>query len=212
MSLEVTIPFEMIARRLAADPTEARQSGPRPKRAIGYRSTHRSIADLVLVNDRSVREAGRRNPRLARLAHTIEDLTINIGSWRGCAGALCTVALVACGGSTTTSTDATRWPPTSSTAIPTSIPPTSSTTVTTSSPPITPAPPVTRADDALPKAQSIGETAGVVAIDAEPFPDWVTIAGDSAWVANVDHGVARYDLTTGTQIGTVPTGTSSLPG
>jgi len=67
---------------------------------------------------------------------------------------------------------------------------------------------VTQADDALPKVQSIGETAGVVAIDAEPFPDWVTIAGDSVWVANVDDGVARYDLTTGTQIGTVPTGTN----
>jgi virginiamycin B lyase len=47
-----------------------------------------------------------------------------------------------------------------------------------------------------------------VAIDAEPFPDWVTIAGDSAWVANVDDGVARYDLTTGAKIGTVPTGTN----
>lgn len=118
------------------------------------------------------------------------------------------MALVACGGSATPSTDATRVPPTSSTAITTSIPPTRSTTVTTSDPPITLAPPVTQADDALPEVQSIGETAGVIAIDATPFPDWVTIAGDSAWVANVDDGVARYDLTTGALIGTVPTGTN----
>ena len=67
---------------------------------------------------------------------------------------------------------------------------------------------MTQPDDALPDVQSMGETAGVVAIEASPFPDWVTIAGDSAWVANVDDGVARYDLTTGTQIGTVPAGTN----
>ncbi len=67
---------------------------------------------------------------------------------------------------------------------------------------------MTQVDDVLPDVQPIGEMVGVVAIEANPFPDWVTIAGDSAWVANVDDGVARYDLTSGQQIGTVPTGTN----
>src|SRR4029453_17651329 len=51
------------------------------------------------------------------------------------------------------------------------------------------------------------ESAGGEAIDARPFADWVTIAGDSAWVANVGAGVGRYDLATGDLLGTVPTQT-----
>ena len=82
--VELTVPFEVIARRLATDPTEARQSGPRPKRA--WISEHSSRHRRPCPRERpKCPRRGRRNPRLARLAHTIEDLTINIGSWRGCA-------------------------------------------------------------------------------------------------------------------------------
>jgi adenylylsulfate kinase len=53
--IEVTIPFEMIARRLATDPTEARQRVlAQSERWISEHSS--DIADFVLVNDRSVRE------------------------------------------------------------------------------------------------------------------------------------------------------------
>jgi dephospho-CoA kinase len=53
--IEVTIPFELIARRLATDPTEARRRDlAQSERWI---SEHRSdIADFVVMNDRSVRE------------------------------------------------------------------------------------------------------------------------------------------------------------
>ncbi len=53
----------------------------------------------------------------------------------------------------------------------------------------------------------VDDIAGVVAIDSTPYPDWVTLAGDSAWVANVEDGVARYDRATGELVGSVPTGT-----
>jgi virginiamycin B lyase len=68
---------------------------------------------------------------------------------------------------------------------------------------------VTDASAVLPVVQSVADGAmpGVVAIEASPFPDWITVAG-SAWVANVGDGVARYDRTTGQLIGMVPTGTN----
>ena len=58
----------------------------------------------------------------------------------------------------------------------------------------------------LPDVDDI-ESAGGEALDARPFADWVTVAGDSAWVANVGTGVGRYDLATGELLGTVPTQT-----
>ena len=58
-----------------------------------------------------------------------------------------------------------------------------------------------------PAVTVIDEAEGVVSVEAEPFPDWVTIAGEFAWVANVGDGVARYDRATGALVGTTPTGT-----
>ena len=53
--VELTIPFEEIARRLATDPTEARQRDL--AQSEQWMSEHSSgIADLVVVNDRSVRQ------------------------------------------------------------------------------------------------------------------------------------------------------------
>ena len=42
------------------------------------------------------------------------------------------------------------------------------------------------------------------AIESEPDPDCITIAGDSAWVAGVGDGVGRYDLASGELLATVP--------
>lgn len=58
----------------------------------------------------------------------------------------------------------------------------------------------------LPEIEDI-ESAGGEAIDARPFADWVTVAGDSAWVANVGAGVGRYDRATGELLESVPTQT-----
>jgi len=66
--------------------------------------------------------------------------------------------------------------------------------------------PTATAPAGLPEVEDI-EVAGGQAIEALPFADWVTIAGDSAWVANVEDGVARYDLATGELLGSAPTGT-----
>lgn len=38
-------------------------------------------------------------------------------------------------------------------------------------------------------------------IPARPFPDWVTVARGSAWVANVEGGIGRYDAGTGELLG-----------
>lgn len=66
--------------------------------------------------------------------------------------------------------------------------------------------PTTTAPGGLAEVQDI-EDAGAQAIEALPFADWVTIAGDSAWVANVGDGVGRYDLATGELLGSALTGT-----
>jgi adenylate kinase family enzyme len=53
--VELTIPFEEIARRLATDPSEARQRDlAETERWLSEHSSN--IADVVVVNDRSVRE------------------------------------------------------------------------------------------------------------------------------------------------------------
>jgi streptogramin lyase len=48
------------------------------------------------------------------------------------------------------------------------------------------------------------DAAGALAIPASPDPDWVSIAGGTAWVANVGGGIRRYDVTSGAELGTVP--------
>jgi virginiamycin B lyase len=64
----------------------------------------------------------------------------------------------------------------------------------------------TTATSGLPEVQDV-DAAGAQAIEAVPFADWVTIAGDSAWVANVGDGVGRFDLETGELLGSVPVST-----
>jgi YVTN family beta-propeller protein len=49
---------------------------------------------------------------------------------------------------------------------------------------------------ALPTSQDIDE-AGGLHIAGTPSPDWVILAGDSAWVAGVGAGIGRYDRHTG---------------
>jgi len=51
------------------------------------------------------------------------------------------------------------------------------------------------------------EEEGALRIEALPAADWVTLAGDSAWVAGVGSGIGRFDLLTG-----APTGDVSVPG
>jgi virginiamycin B lyase len=59
----------------------------------------------------------------------------------------------------------------------------------------------------LPPPQDVTTMDDVQAIDARPFADWVALADGSAWVANVGRGIGRYDLATGRDLGSVPTGT-----
>jgi streptogramin lyase len=61
------------------------------------------------------------------------------------------------------------------------------------------APPLT-----LPDHSKIEDMPGVLAVSATPSPDWITIAHGVAWVANVDHGIARFGLD-GKRVGVVRT-------
>jgi virginiamycin B lyase len=126
---------------------------------------------------------------------------------RGVVGATLSIACLAvasCGGDDASSTDDSD---TSATTPPVTSEPTSATETTiattiestsaiTTEPVTSVAPDTTVALDALPEELVIDDIAGVTSIDAEPFPDWVTIAGGAAWVANVGTGVVGYDLTT----------------
>ena len=56
---------------------------------------------------------------------------------------------------------------------------------------------------ALPESQDL-DAASALHIAATPSPDWVTLAGDSAWVAGVGAGVGRYDRHTGAVLAEVP--------
>ena len=58
-------------------------------------------------------------------------------------------------------------------------------------------------DDPLPAIVPM-DASGALAISASPDPDWVSIAGGAAWVANVSGGIRRYDVTSGAELGTVP--------
>lgn len=57
---------------------------------------------------------------------------------------------------------------------------------------------------ALPEIQDI-EGAGALEIHTSGNADWVTVAGGSAWVANLGIGITRYDLATGEMLGEVVT-------
>jgi len=113
-----------------------------------------------------------------------------------------TLTVTACGDDVGPSAASTSTSPTTAPASTTSAPPVTEPPTTTGLPSATDDP------DALPAIQSASDAPGVVVIEASPFPDWVTVAGDSAWVANVDDGVARYDHSTGELLGSVPTGTN----
>jgi virginiamycin B lyase len=58
--------------------------------------------------------------------------------------------------------------------------------------------------ESLPEIQDI-EEAGALVIDTPGHADWVTVAGDSAWVANIGTGITRYDLATGELLGEIET-------
>jgi streptogramin lyase len=62
----------------------------------------------------------------------------------------------------------------------------------------------TTATASLPEVQDIG-AAGALAINTSGNADWVTVAGDSAWLANIGRGITRYDLATGDMLGEIPT-------
>ena len=79
----------------------------------------------------------------------------------------------------------------------------SETTVAASAP--TMVTPATKTEAAsLPEIQDI-EEAGALHIDTSGNADWVTVAGDSAWLANVGRGITRYDLETGDLLGEIET-------
>lgn len=75
------------------------------------------------------------------------------------------------------------------------------------SPSSAPGTPSSAAVDSLPAPQDVTTFDGVREIEARPFADWVALAGDSAWVANVGKGIGRYDIATGRERVSVPTGT-----
>jgi virginiamycin B lyase len=66
------------------------------------------------------------------------------------------------------------------------------------------APATTTEADSLPEIQDI-EEAGALVIDTSGNADWVTVAGDSAWLANIGTGITRYDLATGELLGEIET-------
>jgi virginiamycin B lyase len=86
----------------------------------------------------------------------------------------------------------------------------STTSESTTDPPATrllPAPataPPTTDSEGLPSAQRIADVTGVTPIDARPNPDWITIAGGAAWVANVSSGVVGYDLSSAASVADLP--------
>jgi streptogramin lyase len=67
---------------------------------------------------------------------------------------------------------------------------------------VTPATPIEAAS--LPEIQDI-EEAEALQIHTTGNADWVTVAGDSAWLANLGTGITRYDLATGDLVGEIVT-------
>jgi streptogramin lyase len=72
------------------------------------------------------------------------------------------------------------------------------------SPTTTANPPATAVSTALPPIHDI-EEAGALVINTSGNADWVTVAGDSVWLANIGTGISRYDLATGEMLGEIPT-------
>ena len=70
--------------------------------------------------------------------------------------------------------------------------------------PATVTPATTTEAATLPAIQDI-EEAGALGIDTTGNADWVTVSGDSAWLANVGTGITRYDLATGEMLGEIKT-------
>lgn len=66
--------------------------------------------------------------------------------------------------------------------------------------------PTSSPSSSLLTATQLDDVPGVRTYDARPNPDWVVLAGGTAWVANVGHGVGRYDAHTGRPRGSVGTG------
>ncbi len=75
---------------------------------------------------------------------------------------------------------------------------------TTQAAPVSTAAPPTMTSGGLPSAKRIGDVTGVTPIDARPNPDWITIAGGAAWVANVSSGVVGYDLISAASVADLP--------
>ncbi|MGE5210454.1 MAG: hypothetical protein ACM3MM_04275, partial [Acidobacteriota bacterium] len=96
--------------------------------------------------------------------------------------------------------DSSAQPPESSSTL--AVASTSGTTNVPVNATVTSSPAVTTALPALEAVESLG----AVEIVSRPFPDWVSLSADTAWVANAEEGVARYDATTGSLVGSVPTG------
>jgi DNA-binding beta-propeller fold protein YncE len=63
--------------------------------------------------------------------------------------------------------------------------------------------PVTVVDRPLPPIVAM-DAAGAKAIPAGNRADWVIIAANAAWIANVGGGVRRYDVSTAAELGTTP--------
>jgi virginiamycin B lyase len=80
----------------------------------------------------------------------------------------------------------------------------SSTLTTTAAPPASSSAPITTAAPDLPEAQGIEDVAGATTIEATPNPDWITIAGGAAWVANVSSGIVGYDLASAAIVADLP--------
>lgn len=59
---------------------------------------------------------------------------------------------------------------------------------------------------ALPLARPLKDITGSRTYPARPNPDWVLLAGGSAWVANVNKGVGRYDAHSGRPLGSMGPG------
>ena len=86
----------------------------------------------------------------------------------------------------------------------TATPTTQTPTTTTATPTTTTVTPTTTEEVSLPEIQAI-EAAGALHIDTAGNADWVTVAGDSAWLANIGRGISRYDLATGEMLGEIET-------
>ena len=121
--------------------------------------------------------------------------------WSGAVAVGLLLTTAACGDDDGDSTVASTMATPTTTTEPLS---TMATAATTTAPPTTMATPsTTTAPPSLADIQDI-EEAGALVISTSGNADWVTVAGDSAWLANVGTGITRYDLATGDMLGEIP--------